>query len=270
MRTLQAEADIVQRQKKIDESAFISSCNLYGGRSCTALCQLMYSKLPTELREAIYAYLIGPPEVQQVNGPENRRRLKTFCCDIYRPSYFERPLRDTRVGDGEYPHWLYLTYTGQHVDREIAAYWYRTRIFRFERPTDRQWIQKFRHIDIFGKGLLPGDLIQHVEFAVSKTDVHSAASQRKLQRDLETLEGIGNKNVFLQFKIPKDQEERISCMIPTVRRLRNKGFTRVEVWHRGNALLGERGTDCTDLFAGYMVAKIGTRVIPEPNISTLE
>lgn len=218
----------------------------------------MYSTLPLELRDEIYAYLIDSPGLQYVNGPENRRRvnhpeIKSRTVAI--PSYFEVRLRETQIDSSAYGHWWYHTYTGQHVDREIAALWYRTRTFRFDNAVDKRCIQRFRQVDVFDKRLVPGNLVQRIEVAISEEDVATASARKKLQLHLDALEGIGNKNVWLKLEIPNDRllsgellQTCVDSLRPTVRRLRKKGLTRVRVWQRGDVRLGWQEKDCTELY----------------------
>lgn len=141
------------------------------------------------------------------------------------------------------------------MDREIAAHWYHTRTFRFENAADKRWIREFREKDIFDKRLVPGDLVQNVEITMSETDVMTHTARKKMQQELDALEGIGHRSALLKIEIPNEQQLLESChracvefLRLTVRRLRGKGFVGVKVWQRGNASLGWKGKDFTGLF----------------------
>jgi hypothetical protein len=152
------------------------------------------------------------------------------------------------------------------VDREITAHWYRTRTFHFENATDRRWIRKFREKDIFNKRLVLGDLVQNVEITISESDVRTPTARKKMQQELDALEGVGNRSALLKIEVPNEQQLLGSChracveiLRPLVRRLRGKGFVRVKVWQRGNASLGWKGKDCIELFDQDVVAKTSVK-----------
>jgi hypothetical protein len=244
-----------QAQKCADEETYTQAIEAHARRSCTSLCQVMYARLPPELREEVYSHLIGPPDTESVNGPEPRGRVSHSRCVVERQSFLDLPLQELRFGAAEYEHWLYDAHTGERVGREIVAHWYHTRVFCFKGPAERKWIRKFLRNDVFGKGLVPGDLVRHVEVVIWYSDMANPQTIKALQLDLDALECFGNKQVLLKLRIPGDDPifndlviDRVGFLKPTICRLREKGLERVQVWQRGTKESGWVERECTAMF----------------------
>jgi hypothetical protein len=87
---------------------------------------------------------------------------------------------------------------------------------------------------------VPGDLVRHVEVVIWYSDMANPQTIKALQLDLDALECFGNKQVLLKLRIPGDDPifndlviDRVGFLKPTICRLREKEFERVQVWQRG-------------------------------------
>jgi hypothetical protein len=95
----------------------------------------------------------------------------------------------------------------------------------------------------------------HVEVVIWYSDMANPQTIKALQLDLDALECFGNKQVLLKLRIPGDDPifndlviDRVGFLKPTICRLREKGFERVQVWQRGTKESGWVERECTAMF----------------------
>ncbi|KAF2823815.1 hypothetical protein CC86DRAFT_468824 [Ophiobolus disseminans] len=238
---LRTSLEIVQKQKPKNKSSWEHAANDYARLSCVQLCQHMYTKVPPELRTQIYAHLMGPGGTEHINGLRAAAQdtqhaaphidLAASICAL--PTSTSIPPSGARTSTS-------VSRNRDNVDREIAAHWYRIQRFVFSNAQDRTQFKKFLTSDIFGKKLVPGNVVQHIEIHVSESDVISPDARDRLSKQLVELERMGNKNVQLVLRVPADHpvmerpfRDAVAGLKGVVGRLRGMGFSGVQVRERG-------------------------------------
>jgi hypothetical protein len=159
-------------QEKIEPEHPEEEAFEYSRTASVEFCQRIYKTLPCELRELIYGELTGTHNFERVYDPiyadiRNPHRNGTMVALYPYQSYFDpclsqwtfaehrRYRKELDLSAKPVPvgaqHFWFRMYTGEIADRELAAYWYRTRTFIFYSDNDRTPLSKFLFTDVHGK-----------------------------------------------------------------------------------------------------------------------
>ncbi|KAF1850366.1 uncharacterized protein K460DRAFT_390885 [Cucurbitaria berberidis CBS 394.84] len=146
---------------------------LYAAPKCRELCDLMYDKLPRELREMVYKYILRGPK-------------KLFDAHVLSPSSWPLPT----VSGFNYPtpndssslsfhrdnvtfsHVFYDAFAGPHIRPEIIESWYRAKTFTF---TDCEVIASFLERDYWGCNVDLRSCVKNIEIVKTVWDQEQMA-----------------------------------------------------------------------------------------------
>jgi hypothetical protein len=147
-------------------------------------------------------------------------------------------------------HFWLLTYTGSAVHEELAAHLYRNSTFLIHHTTIfdlRTALTRFLSTNIYGTGLVPNKLVQHIEYGVSESQIFDRWNisdeeiPDRIWNGMQHLCTIPNKKlrllicvywcgIFDDRNAEEKKRKRLRGLIePAVEKLQEKGFTNVKL-----------------------------------------
>ncbi|KAH7074231.1 hypothetical protein FB567DRAFT_191895 [Paraphoma chrysanthemicola] len=143
----------LETRKGIIESCIRDTLKPYAQAICLHFSKKVLSKLPREMRDIVYEYLVTPDyiwvgtEYFTNTGPP---------CDVQRDAHFWSP-----------------AYVGDAMQAEIVQTWYRTSLFYlWNRAKNHELIERFLTQDRWGIGVLPHEHISRLRFDLGDDLIH--------------------------------------------------------------------------------------------------
>ena len=215
-----------------------SASNAHSKAWCGLFASKFLLRLPREMRDIIYGYLIGPtPHVVKIVPPHQ---------DLHNPDWMPHapPTREygpfhVSNGGADVPHFLNKRYIGQQFATEISQEFYRCVVFQVE---DSSSLDHFLVRDIFNTGVIPKHHLHRLELILSVPKIEDAggcipelergvtkAQCLEAVKPLSTLLTVKHKHEFDLRIIVKCYEEASAAkfqeaMLPVVHRLKVAGF----------------------------------------------
>ncbi|KAH7069764.1 hypothetical protein BKA63DRAFT_493973 [Paraphoma chrysanthemicola] len=143
----------LETRKGIIESCIRDTLKPYSQAICLHFSKKVLAKLPREMRDIVYEYLVEPDyiwvgtEYFTNTGPP---------CDVQRDAHFWSP-----------------AYVGDAMQAEIVQTWYRTSLFYlWNRAKNHELIERFLTQDRWGIGVLPHEHISRLRFDLGDNLIH--------------------------------------------------------------------------------------------------
>jgi hypothetical protein len=133
--------------------------SIFGKASCQQLCKKVFTKLPTELRQSIYGFLVSP---NYISFPQDNSKFGNYWPDQAKTDHV--PVQYT------------VEYVGRDFARELTAYCYRTveiKISSYQEEVFRKWLSQ-----VDAHRLLRVDYVNKIELS---EDVDSKLSERAMK-----------------------------------------------------------------------------------------
>jgi hypothetical protein len=181
------------------ETAYVEILNLgdgldreaeeHGRRACRNICKAISTRLPREVRDMVYGYLM--------DSDKNFYIQRGY--EIHLPQCLSSPVA-TRLWEPQAPStclppWVRESYMGKAVAFEMVERWYATRSFViFENATSL--LSNFLTHDIYETGIVVGDVVQHIRFCTWNATKPYLLS---LVEDVSCLNAIRNKHIKVAF-----------------------------------------------------------------------
>ncbi|KAF2728143.1 hypothetical protein EJ04DRAFT_110093 [Polyplosphaeria fusca] len=158
IKSLKKRSTRLHTENIAEDKLLMQSIHSFAQASCRELCDKVFKKLPRELRDIIYAYLIPHGVGIAV------RRSKSDTKDS--PSYFTRPsLSNAGRGHLAVEHYWDPTYVAKNMTREIAEVWYASCHFILK-DDDPVLLSMFLEQDRWNMDIVPEKLFRSVEMPV--------------------------------------------------------------------------------------------------------
>jgi len=143
----------IEAQKLALEGSIQRNLEPYAQAICLHLCKKVLVKLPRELRDLVYEYIVTPDYIYA--GPQYLTNTGS-PCEIDQYAHFWNP-----------------QYVGEIMRIELAQMWYRLSLFYFwDRKRNLEVIERFMTYDRWGLGLKPYEHIARVRFDVGDGIIH--------------------------------------------------------------------------------------------------
>jgi len=184
---------VLHKVLKKRENQASDDLETYAKESCLELCAKLYSALPRELRDEVYAYVcIG----NSVSVNSDWGTTSSFITDATATDCWTRdPL-------GEAHYWK-TKYVGNDILKEMAQVWYSRSTFTFSGCTA---MERFLTEDRWKMGLTPGNLVRNVRVSVNVagwayTFVEQVQIQEDLKKELGKMFGLKEAKIKIKIKI---------------------------------------------------------------------
>lgn len=206
-----------------------------GRRICLDLCNQLHCKLPRELRDMIYEWVIDSHKDEvavmkadlsdyDFNTPSRHDGITYYICE-------------SRCGSEQrfFP-WWQDAYVGKDVVAEISERWYATRIFDFDIEYP-DVLRTFFATKPFGTGIDPAALIQHVKLGIQGYSSRYLDLAESFEEMMQYYLGACRKDVKLTFSIDIEHEglgalgEALDLLSPAYDKLRAESFDKVVLWN---------------------------------------
>jgi hypothetical protein len=126
----------------------------YAQAICLHFCKKLLSKLPRELRDIVYEYVVTPDYI--------------YAGQLYLSNVGQPCENDPGA------HWWDADFVGQSMQIEFVQTWYRVSLFYFwERAKNADVIDRFMKLDRWGLGLQPYEWISNVRFDLGDGVLHN-------------------------------------------------------------------------------------------------
>lgn len=130
----------------------------YAQAICQHFCKKLLAKLPRELRDMVYEYVVAPDYI--------------YVCQLYL-NKIDQPCEIDRGA-----HWWDANFVGHSMQIELVQTWYRVSLFYFwERAKNVEVINRFMTFDRWGLGLQPYQWMSRVRFDLGDDKFHTQYCQ---------------------------------------------------------------------------------------------
>jgi hypothetical protein len=178
----QPETQLTSYRNRADPLMFDINARIeiYAATSCLSTCTMMYNKLPRELRDMVYTYIVGSESTLSIEndflGPlvYNWKHTQHDTSD-HLPDVFRYGM------NAEFAHAFDRKFVGAHFKFELVEIWYRATTFVFR---DCRFVPHFLENDRLGYCTEPRDRLNKVTIARDLYPKH------ELVRDLHLLSGL--------------------------------------------------------------------------------
>ncbi|KAH7070050.1 hypothetical protein FB567DRAFT_633961 [Paraphoma chrysanthemicola] len=174
------KVNVVLLELKLLESRTRQTSESYGKATCQSLCGIIRARLPRELRDLIYGYILDERRVAV-----DYHQLRCECLSCKDP-YGAGPNAAKAINQTAIPlaHLRSTDYMGV-LGNELGEYWYEKSIFVFDQCGS---IREFLRNNVWSGDLRPQELVQHVEINISCFHIYRRRDQYEIMRRASNLE----------------------------------------------------------------------------------